>query len=98
MVAAYVHVAHACNALVVQALKHLSGVEAQEHVVVPCVAMGMHENRGIGKVVVVVDDIGQVDLTAQLACVAHNNEGAHTMASRPLFLGILFSASGLSTS
>ena len=68
VVAADVHVAHACNALVVEALDHLRGVEAQEHVVVPGVAVSVHEDGGIGEVVVVVDDVGEVDLVGGLEC------------------------------
>ena len=62
VVASYVHIAHARNALVIQALNHLGGVETEEHIVVPCVAVGVHEEGGVGEVIVVVDDVAEVDL------------------------------------
>lgn len=116
VVAADVHVAEAGDAGVVEAVDDLGGIEAHELVVVPGVAVGVHEERRVGQVVVVVDDVGEVDLalserapllvntdltTANDAAVSSRvvwKCGPPTMASRPLFLGTLFSACSLSTS
>lgn len=75
VVAANVHVAHTGDAVVVEALDHLGGVEAEEHVVVPCVAVGVHEDDGVGKVVVMVNDVGEVHLkrAGQPACTRNSN-------------------------
>lgn len=64
VVAAHVHVAHASDALVVEALDHLRRVEAEQLVIVPGVAVGVHEDGRVGEVVVVVDDVGEVDLVS----------------------------------
>jgi hypothetical protein len=97
VVAAHVHVAHARDSLVVEALDHLGGVKAEEHVVVPCVTVGVHEDGRVGEVIVVVDDVGEVDLVS-FSWWLYDAYSIRTMASRPLFLGILCSALGLSTS
>jgi hypothetical protein len=60
--ASHVHVAHACDSLMVEALNNFRGIEAHDHVVVPGVAMGVHEHDGIREVIVVVDDVAEVDL------------------------------------
>jgi hypothetical protein len=63
--------------------------------------VGVHEHDGVGEVVIVVDDVAEVDLVQLLASNGSGIVvpcGAHTIASRPLFFGILFSALGLSTS
>lgn len=62
VVASHVHIAHARHPLVVEALHDLGGVEAHEHVVVPCVTMCVHEHDSVGEVIVVVDDVAEVDL------------------------------------
>jgi hypothetical protein len=99
VVASHVHVAHARDSLVVEALHDFGGVEAHEHVVVPCVAVGVHEHDRVGEVVIVVDNVAQIYLLLSLAVNASSTATcAHTIASRPLFLGTLFSALGLSTS
>jgi hypothetical protein len=67
VVAAHVHVAVSRHALVVEAVYHLGGVLAHEDVVVPGVAVGVHEQDGVGEVIVVVDDIAEVDLVLPLA-------------------------------
>jgi len=95
---AYIHVSHTRDTFVVKTLYHLRGVEAKEHVVMPCMAMGVHEDGGIGEVVVVVNDVAEVHLASCVSLQNGENVQSRTIASRPLFLGILFSASGLSTS
>lgn len=67
VVASYVHVAEARNAVVVQAIDDLGGVEAHQHVVVPCVTVGVHEQCRVGQVVVMVDDVAEVHLALLLA-------------------------------
>lgn len=101
VVAAHVHVAEAGDALVVEAVDNLGGVEAHELVVVPGVAVGVHEEGRVGQVIVVVDDVAEVDLGQQSASCCARGGGqpaAPTMASRPLFLGTRCSAWSLSTS
>ena len=75
VVAAHIHVAHAGDTVVVETLDHLGSVEAEEHVVVPCVAVGVHEDDGVGKVVVMVDDVGEVHLerAGQPACTRNSS-------------------------
>jgi hypothetical protein len=68
VVTADVHVAHAGDAVVVEALNHLGGVKAEEHIVMPGVAVGVHEDGGVGQVVVMVDYVGKVHLAARLGC------------------------------
>lgn len=87
VVAAHIHVTHAGDAIVVEALDHLGSVEAEEHVVVPCVAVGVHEDDGVGKVVVVVDDVGEVDLegAGQPACTRN---GSSTCVKRASYHGL----------
>jgi hypothetical protein len=91
VVASYVHVAHACDTLVVEALDDFGGIEAHDHVVVPGVAMGVHEHDGVGEVVVMVDDVAEVHLV--LSLVLHASECPersctyHSLA--PLVLGDL---------
>jgi hypothetical protein len=67
VVAAHVHIAHACYALVVEALDHLRGVEAKQHVVVPSVAVRVHEDGRVGEVVIVVDYVGEIDLCESIS-------------------------------
>jgi hypothetical protein len=67
VVAAHVHVAVSCDTLVVEAVDHLGSVLAHEDIVVPCVAVSVHEQDGVGEVVVVVDDVAEVDLVPSLA-------------------------------
>jgi hypothetical protein len=100
MVAPYVHVAKARDAVVVQALYHLGCVEAHEHVVMPRALVGMHKEGRVGEVIVVIDDVAEVDLGLALAktSLGNVNRLSHTIASRPLFFGTLFSALALSTS
>ena len=62
VVAADVHVSQARDAVVVEAFEHLRRVEAEEHVVVPGPAVGVHEDGRVGEVVVVVNDVGEVHL------------------------------------
>jgi hypothetical protein len=62
VVAANVHVAEAGDALVVQAVDDLGGIEAHQLVVVPGMAVGVHEKRRVRQVVVVVDDVAEVYL------------------------------------
>lgn len=62
VVTADVHVAEASNPLMVELLEHLCAVLAHEDVVMPGVAVGMHEDGGVGEVVVVVDEVGQINL------------------------------------
>jgi len=66
VVAAHIHVAHTGNALVVEAFDHGGSVEAEQHVVVPGMAVGMHEDGCVGEVMVVVDEVAEIDLRAQL--------------------------------
>ena len=58
--AAQVHVAEAQHAGGVEALDGLDGVVAQEGVVVPGVAVGVHEDEDGGQGGVVRDDVGEV--------------------------------------
>jgi hypothetical protein len=67
VVTAHVHVAMSGHTLVVEALDHLGSVLAHEDIVVPGVAMGMHEHDSIGEVVVVIDDVAEVDLVQSSA-------------------------------
>lgn len=60
--ASHVHVAHASNAIMVQTLEHAGGVEAMEHVIVPGITVSVHEDGGIWEVVIVVDNVGEIDL------------------------------------
>ena len=69
VVAANVHVAEAGDALVVQAAHDLGSVEAHQLVVVPGMAVGVHEQRRVRQVVVVVDDVAEVYLARGLACI-----------------------------
>ena len=107
VVAANVHVAEAGDPLVVQAVHDLGGVEAHQHIVVPGMAVGVHEQRRVRQVVIVVDDVAEVYLARGLAYMLYcpslhrasaGNGAQHTIASRPLFLGTLCSALSLSTS
>jgi hypothetical protein len=69
---------------------------------VPRAAVGMHEEDDIGELVVVVNYIGEIDLDRNVISLsgreAYYQPKVRTIASRPLFFGTLFSASGLSTS
>jgi hypothetical protein len=67
VVAAHVHVAVSRHALVVEAVYDLGGVLPHEDIVVPGVAVGVHEHDGVGEVVVVVDDVAEIDLVLSLA-------------------------------
>jgi hypothetical protein len=83
VVAAPVHVAHACYALVVEALDHLGGVKAKEYVVVPSAAVRVHEDGGIGVVVVVVDYVGEVNLSRSVSlAIFHPPAFLQDMCSR----------------
>jgi nitrate reductase NapAB chaperone NapD len=62
MVTTDVHVSQASNSVVVEALDHLRRVEAEELVIVPGAAVRVHEEDDIGKLVVVVNYVGEVDL------------------------------------
>lgn len=68
VMAAHVHIAHAGDALVVEALEHGGGVETEQHVVVPGAAVGVHEDGRVGKIMVVVDDVAEVDLGREGGC------------------------------
>lgn len=48
MVAANIHVPQASHAVVIESPNHLRRVETKELVVVPGVAMGVHEENGVG--------------------------------------------------
>lgn len=62
VVTAYVHVAHPRDSFVIEAFYHLPSVEAKEHVVVPRIAMRVHEDGRIGEVIVVVNDVAKIYL------------------------------------
>lgn len=55
LVAARVHVAHACDARVVEALDRLRAVQPHQDIVVPGVAVRVEEEDRVGEVVVVVN-------------------------------------------
>lgn len=55
MVAARVHVAHACDARVVEALDRLRAVQPHQDIVVPGIAVRVEEQDRVGEVVVVVN-------------------------------------------
>lgn len=57
-----VHVSQASNAVVVETFNDLDGIEAHEHVVMPSMSVSVHEYDGVGKFIVVIDEIGEVDL------------------------------------
>jgi hypothetical protein len=62
VMAADIHVTQASDAVVIEALDHLRCVEPQELVVVPGVAVGVHEEDGVGELIVVVNYVGEVNL------------------------------------
>ena len=55
LLAACVHVAHACDARVVEALDRLRAVKPHQDIVVPGIAVRVEEEDCIGEVVIVVN-------------------------------------------
>ena len=66
VMASYVHVAEAGDAVVVQPVHDLGSIETHHLVVMPCVAMGMHEEGRVGEILVVIDDIAEIHLVQLL--------------------------------
>ena len=77
LVTADIHVAHARDTIVIEALQHLRSVQTHEHIVVPCILVGMQEDCRVGKAVVVVDEVREVNLEHLLAEVGRkgHNKG-----------------------
>ena len=65
VMASYVHIAEAGDALVVQPIHDLGSIETHNLIVMPCMAMGVHEEGRVGEIIVVIDDVAEVHL-AQL--------------------------------
>jgi hypothetical protein len=64
VVAANVHVTHAGDAVVIKAFDELDSIEAHQHIIVPSVSMGMHEEDSVRKVIIVIDNVRKIHLEA----------------------------------